>query len=84
MKCDYCDSEIKKETCYKSLLVEKFFCNFRCCEKYMVSKIEQLTKAEKLWHEEWFKQREIIGRLGCNGCKGIQETYNENKRKNNE
>ena len=89
MKCEYCDRELP-HVCEPSdpnyILCEKnkegkMFCNFQCIENFYCAKIAQLTKAEKAWHEAWYKQREIIGRLGCHGIKSINEKYEDNRNK---
>jgi len=77
MKCEFCNKEIEGQT-FKSRGGNQF-CNFSCFESYYLLKIEQLTKSEKSWHDEWYKQREIIARLGCDGCSGIEEQFKKNK-----
>lgn len=84
MKCEHCGIDMPdmyydcSKPC-KSLVEGKMFCNNNCMEQYYLAKIEKLTKSENAWHEAWYQQREIIGRLGCHGCIGIQEGYDRNK-----
>lgn len=60
MKCQLCDKEISS---YHKTLDDKYFCNTTCAEVYYINAIKQLTIAEKNWHNEWFKSRELIGKL---------------------
>lgn len=64
MKCYFCDKDINNSLEFHVSKDSKCFCNFECTEKYYLMKIDRLTISEKAWHEEWFKLREIIGRLG--------------------
>lgn len=60
MKCQLCDKEISS---FHKTIDEKYFCDIICSEKYYTNTIKLLTVSEKNWHDEWFKSREIIGRL---------------------
>ncbi len=78
MKCEFCDVEISDDSKFISQ-ENKLFCNLAHAESYYISKIKQLTEAEKAWHDAWFKLRGIIGELACNGCVSIEEQYKRNK-----
>lgn len=86
MRCEHCNQELSPPWFgslepYQSIIEGKMFCNTRCCETHYLLKIEKLTKSENAWHEAWYQLREIIGRLGCRGIKGIDERYEENRKK---
>ena len=75
MKCDFCNKDISNKDSTTSKGCKYHFCNYCCLEDFYIQKIEQLTISEKNWHEEWYKQREIIGQLGYQHC--IPDSYKE-------
>lgn len=74
MKCEFCQREI--ESIVKSF-DGKCFCSYDCLEKSYIIKIDQLTKSEKAWHEEWYNLRKIIGNMGCKYI--VESRFDKNK-----
>ena len=80
MKCEFCEKEMPddwKHILFQRKRNDKLFCDDDCLENFYIRKIDQLTKSEKAWHDEWFKQREIIGKLGCKYV--IEPRFESNK-----
>lgn len=60
MNCTFCDKEIIDPV----LDDGKVFCDNLCVKDYYKKKIIELTKSEKVWHDEWYNSRDTIGRIG--------------------